>query len=325
MYDIITLGSATMDIVVKPKNLSVLKYKKDSFEGEGISLPIGSKIEVDDMKFFSGGGGTNTAATFALQGLKTAYLGSIGTDVAGREIMQELRNFKINTSLMSFTDKKPTNHSIVILTEERDRTILSYRGASDLMNRNNIPWRKIKSKWLYLAPLHGPLCDISEEIVDFAKQNKMKVALNPNVSQLCLKNFLGILNKIDVLLLNQEEASFLTKIPFSQEKEIFKKIDEMCPGIAIMTKGREGVVVSDGKYIYSAKAPFETKIVDTTGAGDSFGSGFITELMRTNDVEKAIQLGMANSQGCLSEMGAKNGLLKKGQDYKKVEVLKESI
>ena len=90
---------------------------------------------------------------------------------------------------------------------------------------------------------------------------------------------------------------FLTKIPFEHEKEIFQKIDELCPGIAVMTKGGEGVVVSDGKILYSAKPHESRTVVDTTGAGDSFGSGFVSEFMRSGDIEKYTGAGCGSDQG----------------------------
>lgn len=322
MYDIITFGSAAWDTILKPKKLTSLKYDKESLNQKEVCFPLGSKIDIEDVRFNSGGGGTNTAATFALQGFKTAFCGTIGKDITGKEIISELKKLKIDAKLVSVTDKKPTNHSIVILGENQERTILAYRGAAELLDKKSIPWKKLKTKWIYLAPLTGLLCDNFEDIVNFFFEKKIKIAVNPSMAQLALKNFSEIARKVDVLIMNQEEASFLTKIPFENEQAMFKKIDEICPGIAVMTKGGKGVMVSDGKYIYSAKPHPERIVADTTGAGDSFASGFVSEFMKSGDVEKSIQLGMANSEGCLSQIGAKNGLLKKGQKFEPVKVEK---
>ena len=337
MYDIITFGSATRDIHLKSAAFKILKDNKDFVAGEGICLNLGSKIDVDDIKFTSGGGGTNTAATFAKQGFEVAYCGTIGDDISGRELIDELKTLKINTSFVFFKKEKPTNHSIVISSQGEDRTILVYRGASELLNSKEIPWKKLKTRWIYLAPLSGLLlaspkpegeggCDIFEDIVNFAYENKINIAVNPGNCQLLkpMENLKRILSKVDVLILNQEEASFLTKIPFNQEEEIFKKIDEICPGVAVMTKGGEGVVASDGKYLYSAKPDPGRKIVDTTGAGDSFAAGFLSDYIRHNgDIEKAIQLGLANSAANLSEIGAKTGILDKDSKFVRVSVTKQ--
>ena len=332
MFDIITFGSATQDLILKPKHVTALHYEKSPRQNE-VCFPMGSKIDIEDILFNSGGGGTNTAATFALQGFKTVFCGVVGQDVSGQEIINELKKLNIYTGLVQKTDKKRTNHSVVMLNSGLDRTIMAYRGAAELMDAGRIPWRKLKSRWLYLAPLTGLLCLPAgrqattpfEDIVNFAFDKKIKVAINPGMAQLALEKFPDIAKKIDVLILNQEEASFLTKLPFDQEKEIFAKIDELCPGVAIMTKGSDGVIVSDGKTIYSAKPPQDRLIVDTTGAGDSFASGFLSEFMRSGDIEKSIQLGMANSVGCISQIGAKNGLLKKGQEFERVEVVKNIV
>lgn len=326
MYDIITFGSAAQDINIKSRAFKVFKDEKDFATGEGICLALGSKIEVEDISFTSGGGGTNTAATFAKQGFKVAYCGAVGEDIAGQEIVKELKQLKVDTGLMLRKREKRTNHSVIVSSTGEDRTILVYRGASELLGKDDIPWKKIKTRWVYLAPFTGLLCDNFGQIVDFAKENNIKIAVNPSKQQLSLPDdeLKRILSKVDILFLNQEEASFLTKIPFTDESDIFKKIDEICPGVAVMTKGGEGVVVSDGKYLYSAKPDPDRKIVDTTGAGDSFAAGFLSEYIRCDgDIEKAIQLGLANSAANLSEVGAKTGLLDKNSKFERVRVIKQ--
>ena len=328
MFDIITFGSAFKDTTIKSKGLKTVKYPSKIVPGEGFCLPMGSKVELDEMYFNTGGGGTNTAATFSLQGFKTAFLGTIGNDSAGQEVIVYLYKFGIDTKFVIKNHHLPTSQSIIILDEAGGRTILFYGGASSVVSKKNISWGELHSKWFYIAPLTGSFISVFEQIIDFANVNKIKVAINPSLQQLSLSNkiLVTVCKKIDVLFLNQEEASFLTNVPFQKEKAIFKKIDQMCLGVAVMTKGGDGVVVSDGKFLYSAKPNPKRKIIDTTGAGDSFASGFLSDFIRTNgDIEKAIQLGMANSQGCLSEIGAKNGLLKKGKKFEKVKVFKRKI
>lgn len=324
MYDIITFGSATKDIFINTKEAKLIRDKK-FVTGKGICLNLGSKVEIEDIVLSSGGGGTNTAVTFANQGFKTAYCGSVGKDFAGEEIIAELGKFGVSTELIVKTDKKPTNHSVVLSGEKEDRTILVYRGASTYLTKENIPWNKLQAKWFYISPLSGELCQIFNDLIDFAVENKIKIALNPGSCQLSLpdKVLRKALNKVDVLILNQEEASELTKIPFSKEEDIFRKIDEICPGIAIMTKGDKGAVISDGQYLYRAASP-AIKVVDTTGAGDSFGAGFVSGYIQSGyDVTPAMQLGIANAIACLKSVGAKDGLLKKDDKFAKVKVIKE--
>lgn len=323
MFDIITFGSAALDIFLKPKGQKTIKNKK-FITGKGICFNLGSKIDVEEIHFSSGGGGTNTAASFAKQGYKTAYCGTIGDDSAGKEIMSEIKGLGIDSSLVLATKEKPTNLSVVLSGFNDDRTIFVYKGASEVLNKEMIPFDKLKAKWIYLAPLSGNLCSIFEEVIDFAKKNDMKVAVNPGSCQLSypLNKLKKILKQVDILFLNQEEASLLTKIEYNKDVEIFKKIDSICPGIAVMTKGPGGVVASDGKHLYQAGI-LDVEVIDRTGAGDSFSSGFLSEYMRSNDIEKSIQFGIANSAACLGQWGAKAGLLKQGEDYIKAKVKKE--
>jgi len=326
MYDIITFGSAAQDIHVKSKAFKILKDEKDFATGQGLCLALGSKIDVEDIIYTTGGGGTNTAATFAKQGFKTAFCGAIGADSAGLEIVRGLKSYKIDTRFVVKKKEKHTNHSIVISNTGEDRTILVYRGASDMLAKSDILWKKIKTKWIYLAPLAGEQLNNFAEIVHFANQNKIKIAINPSKQQLSFpeEELKKIFCNVDVLFMNQEEAALMTKIDFENEIEIFKKLDEICCGIAVMTKGGEGVTVSDGKYLYFATPNPDRNIVDTTGAGDSFAAGFLSDFIRTNgDIEKAIQLGMANSEANLAVVGAKTGLLEKNAEFKRVPVTKQ--
>lgn len=324
MYDIITFGSAAQDIYIKSKKFFPV--------GKNICVTPGLKIEVEDLAIFSGGGGTNTAATFAKQGFKTAYCGMVGQDSFGRQMAEELKRLKISCDLLKTTGKRSTNISLFLTYPGKDRTILVYRGASDLLSKNDIPWPEIKkSKWFYLAPFGGKLANLTGVLIDFAKKNGIKVALNPGYNQLTFpkKTLEEILKKIDILILNREEASLLTGIPQQKEKEIFQKIDELTKGISIMTKGGEGVVVSDGNNLFSAKSLASSlgwKIVDATGAGDAFGSGFVSGIVKSKgDIEYSIQLAMANATFNMLKWGAKDGLLEKNQKWPKIKVVQTSL
>ena len=322
MFDIITFGSATWDVFLKLKNYQELKSKQ-FIKGKGICFSLGSKVDIEDIHLFSGGGGTNTAATFVKQGFKTAYFGTIGKDLAGEEIIKELKKIGIDTRFVSKTNLKPTNYSVILNTGlEGNRTVLAYRGASELLTKKDIPWKKLKAKWFYLAPLSGQAAKLTKDIVDFAYRNNIKIAFNPGNTQLSLvaATFKSILKKIDILNLNQEEASLLTGIPYQKEKEIFKKLDEMCPGIAIMGSSK-GVKVSDGKYLYQAKVP-KVKVVDRTGGGDAASSGFASKYIMKGDIEYAVQFNTANAVSCFQKWGAKQGLLRKNEKFRKVKVEK---
>lgn len=317
MFDVITFGSATQDIFFtvdrKRDPLHNRKVTKDD-----IILTLGSKINIQEVRYLSGGGGTNVAATFAMQGFRTAYVGVVGNDIYGDNIINELREKRIDASLIKKSEKEKTNLSCVLSVPGMDRTILVYRGAS---KEAHLPWERINAKFFYLAPLSGAIEKKSQEIVRRAKKMGAKIAMNPGNIQLQSPLFKKIVKSTDLLFVNKEEAELLTGE--EEMKKIVESIRKMIPNsIFVITQGIKGslTVTPDGMYI--AKTFESSKVVERTGAGDSFASGFCSAWIKGEDVEKCIQLGTANATSCLRSWGAKNGLLKKGDQYRLIKVKK---
>ena len=195
------------------------------------------------------------------------------------------------------------------------------------MTDSDFNYDKIKAKWIYAGSLSGKAYKVLDKLFDFAVENKIKIAVSPvGQSQLGegLERTKALLHKVDILIVNQEEAALLTGVDYSDEEEIFNKLEKLAPRIKVMTKGPKGVRVTDREYRYSAGIP-ESGLVDRTGAGDAFASAFLSGYIEKQDISYAIQLATANSTSVLQKMGAINGLLKKGEwgKWEKVEVLKE--
>jgi len=267
--------------------------------------------------------------TFALQGLKTVYVGLIGNDPGGLEIFRELNDLGVDCNFIKTTAKAKTAYSIILSVPDKERSILVYEGASHLLSLADIPFEQLKqSKWFYLSGLAGESAETFEPIINFAADNKIKLAVNPGRDQLTrdLNILKKLLNKIDILLVNQEEASLITGVDYKNESELFRKFDELVSGIAVMSKGKEGVAVSDGQNIYRAGIP-ESGYVDRTGSGDAFGAGLVSVIIRNDQIPEAIQLGTANATATIQKLGAKKGLLKKGDfgPWEKVQVKIEKL
>ncbi len=322
--DIITFGSGTRDVYLISKNLKVVHEKK-FFGGRGIAVSLGSKIEIDNILFRTGGGATNTAVTFQRQGFKTAWCGMIGKDIGGKEILQQLKNFGVATAFVKTINKKPTNYSVILSSPrapDKDRTILVYRGASSELTADTIPWEKLKAGWFYLAPLSGKLVLLFPLLMRYAKMHGIKVAVNPGGTQLVmpLPKICSVMDKADILFLNQEEALLFTRQAYKSDEAMLKKLWSTCKGaIIVVTKGPLGAVATDGKNIFNIPI-VKTKVVDRTGAGDAFCSGFLAEFIKTKNIVSALQFAMANAAGCISQWGAKEGLLKRSSRWTKMPV-----
>ncbi|MBI2033946.1 MAG: adenosine kinase [Candidatus Liptonbacteria bacterium] len=329
MFDVLTLGTATRDvfltsplfkIVRDPEHLERLGFPT----GEAQCFALGGKLEVGKPILTIGGGAANSAITFARQGLKAAALIKIGDDDNGQAVLNDFK--KEGVTAIAHRDKETgTAYSVILLSPSGERTILNYRGASEFLKKADIAFSKIKSRWAYVSPGRIHL-EVIQTLLRNLKKNRTLVAMNPSkyYIQLGLKRFKPILDKLDVVIMNREEASYLTRIKYEDEKRIFKKFDELANCLAIMTEGSKGVLVSDGKTVYKAGTYKEKRVVDRTGAGDAFGSGFVASLALSSKkkdyhscmydpsvIESAIKLGSANAASVVEKIGAEAGILTK--------------
>ena len=315
MYDIVTIGSATRDVFIKTD--SFIKIKKRDLKIEinispndvvGI-LPLGSKVEIDNIHFDIGGGATNAAVSFARKGFKVVSINALGNDFNGHYIKKALLKENVNTLFQKIKDKF-TGYSLIIVGNEGNRTVLVYRGASSNLNIDKIKWNLLKNaKWFYITSLDGNM-DLLERIIKFCKYNNIKIAFNPGSQELKHNILLmEFLKNVDILILNQEEAANLCEFSFDKTDDIIKKLANLTiSNIFVMTKSRKGVVVSDGTNFYEAGIFKEREAVDRTGAGDAFGSGFLAGFLKKG-IKEGIREGSANSTSVLEYMGAKQGLL----------------
>ncbi|HCM36750.1 MAG: hypothetical protein A3J30_03185 [Candidatus Wildermuthbacteria bacterium RIFCSPLOWO2_02_FULL_47_9c] len=323
MFDVITIGSAVRDVFVQSRDFKVLKTKVFK-TGEALAMSLGSKLYIEDLKSFTGGGAVNTAITFANQGLKVGALTVVGDDSAGHSLRDYFQEKGIARDFLIVDKKGNTACSIILTTGKRGRTILSYGGAEWHLRKSDIPWKKLaETKWIYLNHLGGESADLVPEIIGYADRNNIKVAWNPGKTQLeDKKRILPYLYDIDVFIVNQEEASYVTGELYEEREKIFSKLDKWVRGLVIMTRGAKGVEVSDGKTRWSSGVLPLKRVVDRTGAGDAFGSGLVAALIKKpGDIEYAIQFASANATGVLTQWGASKGLLKKSDSPTKYGTL----
>ncbi len=280
-------------------------------DGFNACLPLGAKIPIEELVFETGGGATNAAVTFARFGLKTACLSRIGRDLGGREILDRLKNEKIDVSRFQTDKRLHTAYSLILLSGAGHRTILVYRGAAGNLESKKIDWKKLKADWIYLTSVAGQPA-LLKKIFDQAKQNIMHLAWNPGNLEIELgfKKLLPYIMQTDLLFLNLEEAAALADTAPRHLEKIVKTLSPL-PRIAlVITLGRHGARVYSRGSIWQTSA-LKGKIINTTGAGDAFGSAFTAAVIKDGDLKKALKIASLNAFGVVSHMGAKAGILKK--------------
>jgi len=312
MFDVIAMGSATADIFIQTgKSLF-----RDVHEG-CVRVPFGSKILIKEIQFDSGGGATNTAVSFARFGLKSAFIGKIGTGAQGHLILHQLRKEGVNCSLVTRADNCVTDLSVILDAKGHDRTILNYKGCSGKLRYDDIKLSRVKTKWLYCSSMVGVAFKTLEKLVKHSQKKGIKVMFNPSSYMVKLgpKHLKRVLKYTDVLVFNREECE--TLVGKVQIKKLMKRCHEFGPKTVIITHGKKGVYASDGEHIYKVR-PHRIKVVETTGAGDAFGAGFLTGMIKKNDIKYALALGIANSESVIQKAGAKTGLLRWRESIKQM-------
>jgi len=314
--DIITIGTATRDVFFRSPKFKVLRdpeyLKKLGFvTGEAECFALGSKISVEAPVFTFGGGAVNAAIAFARQGFKTGAVVKVGADESGDALLAHLKHERI-TAFAARDKKIGTAYSAVLLTGGGERTVLHYRGASEDLARRDIPWRALSARWAYIVPGAIPF-PLMRELVMFLKKRGVSVAMNPSGHYLAMgaEKLKPLLAFLDVVIVNREEATLLTGVDFAKERKVFKRFDDLVPGLAVVTDGPRGALVSDGRYLYTAETFKEKKLVDRTGAGDAFGAGFVAGLMEKRDIHYALRLAAANATAVVERIGAHVGALTK--------------
>ena len=322
MYDVITVGSATVDVFLKTKFSELIKIIDPKGETDLLAFPSGSKILIDELEFSTGGGGTNTAVAFSRLGHKTAFLGKLGQGTNSDFIHKNMVKEKID--LLCAHGKGNAGYSIILDTLEHDRTILTHKGINDDLKNKDIPYRKLKTKWFYFSAMMEESFRTLEKLAEFARQNGIKIAFNPStyLAEKGYQHLKNILSSTELLVLNREEACLLAGK--DSIVNILQKLKSFGPKIAAVTDGKNTLYVADKKHAYTCFPP-PVKIVDATGAGDAFAASFLSGIIRKNDIEFAIKLGVTNAQSVVAHYGAKNVLLGYNGAIKAMKKLKIKI
>lgn len=305
MYDVITIGGATLDVFIHcpdMEHIDVNGQKK-------IMLPYGGKVEVDKSIFETGGGATNTATTFARQGLKTAVVAKIGKDFPGEKVIKRLQEENIDTNFVVQDPSDTTDFSTIIWKEKEGSVLLISRGKGKLEIVDE-HWDQMKPKWFYICSVEGNT-DIVKKVTGI--KNDAKIAWNPGKMELSQKEkVFELLPNIDLFILNRTEAAILTDTNPENTDELLKKISELPAQMKLMTDGHNGSYFYNGTS-WTWSDSFRVERIETTGAGDAYGSAFVAGLIKELSDEQRFKLAAANAASVVSHPGAKEGILRENQ------------
>jgi ribokinase len=264
-------------------------------------------MEVEDVTFETGGNATNVAVTFARQGIEAHYTWSLGNDPASQAILSVLDREGVDTTTVAQDDAYQSGYSVIMIATNGERTILNHAGQAG----KKVDLSRIKDMdWVYPTSLAAGGLPMLREIIDEAEKHQVKVMLNPAGPELADPDKLKVLlDSVDVLCVNKEEMSILVSGETLEELALHAL--HYVP-VAIVSDGPNGVVATDGKTLVRAGMYEDVAVVDRTGAGDAFASGFLSQWSQGKSLKDSIIFASANSTSVVGKIGAKGGILHKG-------------
>lgn len=302
---IYALGKATQDVFLKSREFDPKTEGKIAYT----HLPLGAKIDVDEAFFSTGGNATNVTVTLARQGIDAHFVWALGEDPASQSILRDMQAESVHIDLVDQRPEYRASFSTILLSPDGERTILNFRGSSMDKDSFDRALNKIeKADWLYPSSIRD--YQLLNMLVQRAKSLGAKVMFNPAGTELTqLDELKAVLKDVEVLCLNKEEMQSV--VGEGGLEELVKKGLDLCP-VIIVSDGANGVCASDGKTIVKAGIYEDVPVVDRTGAGDAFASGFLSQWSCGSSLRDAVIFGSANSTSVVSKIGAKAGILRAG-------------
>jgi len=306
MPRVLAIGKATQDVFLTSEEFDPHTEGKVAYT----HLPLGVKMEVSSVTFATGGNASNIAVTLARQGLDVEYMWTLGFDPASDAILKELDDEGVATGRVARKPRYQAGYSTILIATNGERTILNHRGVSADARGTDLDMEAIKeADWVYPSSLANGGVDLLRQIVDVADHAGTKVMLNPAGPELAQPAKLkALLDSVEILCVNKEEMQQL--VEGETLEELVRHALHYVP-VAIVSDGPNGVVASDGKTIVRAGMYEDVRVIDRTGAGDAFASGFLSQWVLGKSLKDSVIFASANSTSVVTKIGAKAGILHK--------------
>lgn len=312
--DVLCIGKTTIDQFVMI-NQDNIRFRLDRSTGY-LSFKHGEKIDVEELNFCLGGNATNVAVGLSRLGLSAGLCTEIGDDEFAGKIHNELEKEKIDRSYMLVTKDAPSSFSVII-NFRGERTIFIQK----VTRKHEFKFGNAATKYVFLTSLEREWRDTYEQAIALLVKRGCKLVFNPGTLQLHEGRDIvtQILEHTDILFVNKEEAEELV---FGHERrkrinemsyirELMVKLHKMGAKTAVVTNGRFGSHAIDeyGNFYHEGLYPGE--IVERTGAGDGYTSGFLSAILYKKSIKEAMKWGAINSTSVIGKVGAVAGLLGK--------------
>ena len=309
MVKAISIGSLTLDLFFQDPSLTTEKGR--------FFLAIGGKYVSEYFDQGIGGGGANIAVGLSRLGLTTALWSEIGTGGVSRLIRERLDEEKIQPQMLEEREDF-TNVSAILLSPQGEKTIVNHRSHETNLTFNTVRQQAIKeSNLLYFGNMPELSLELRAQVLKYAQAHDSIVALNLGVKdcRLGLKKIKPLLEHLDIFMVNRFElADILHDHPkelILTEINLLKQLGLPLKAALVITDGEFGSYVQTHDSIIHEPAIKVKRVVDSTGAGDAFTSGFLAAIYYKRSLQECLKAGTLNANSVIQQINAQKGLLKK--------------
>jgi sugar/nucleoside kinase (ribokinase family) len=312
-FDVVGIGNAIVDVIARAEDdfLVAEGLAKgsmnliDEARADGLYAKMGAATEM------SGGSGGNTIAGLASFGGRGAFFGKVAQDGLGAVFSHDIRALGVHFETEALDEGPSTARCLVLVTPDGERTMNTYLGACQMLGPNDVAADVVaQSSILYME---GYLWDPPEAKKAFvhaagiARKNGREVALTLSDS-FCVDRyraeFLDLIRSGTVTLLFGNESELHALYETADTKTALSALEADCR-FAVVTRSEKGaVVLKDGERT-AVPAAHVPQIVDLTGAGDLFASGFLFGLARGQGPEICARLGAIAAAEVIGHIGAR--------------------
>ncbi|MBD3254050.1 MAG: hypothetical protein GF383_03115 [Candidatus Lokiarchaeota archaeon] len=308
--DLITIGSCTLDCIIQIKDILRFELLDKDIVKKYTAIEYSRKLNIENVRFVPGGSAANIAANCSMLGLNSSYVGILGDDFSAKICLEDLEKRGVDLSNITQIKEDKTAFSVILRTDwGKDRSILAYKGANDLLKPENVKekyFENIKAfAWTSLTTENG--CQAIEKALSLTKDRGGTIFAAPSMS--ILKNNQKwakiLISNSDVVSLNKDEAREFTGEHDSIH--MIQKFIDVGVKLISITDGPKGSIISDGKKIVNSNV-YSGPVEDTTGAGDAFLSGLLISTLNGFSMEKMSKIATAMSYLECKEIGVREGL-----------------
>jgi ribokinase len=307
-FDLLSIGDANLDVFVAPTESESL-CNIDTKECM-IAFSYGDKIPVKNLEFSVGGNAANNAVGAKRLGVNVGVVLTLGDESIGKQIIERLQDEQVDLTYVVQQPATSSNFNVAI-TYTGERTIFTYHAPRSY----EFPVQLPKVPWVYLTSMGESYRPFYNHVTEWLIKNpQIKLAFNPGSWQLRggIETLGNIFKLTHLIFVNKQEAEKLTGVAAHDDvtKELLTALSELGPKVCVITDGGNGSYVYDGqKYLHCGVLPVDA--FERTGAGDAFGSGFLSALLNQKPIEEALVWGTVNSASVIGYVGAQKGLLEK--------------